>query len=45
MQLILVSLAALAFTVGGIFMKYAEGLRNLSASVLFLAMFGFGAVL
>jgi quaternary ammonium compound-resistance protein SugE len=45
MQLILASLAALAFTVGGIFMKYAEGLRNVSASMLFLAMFGFGAVL
>ena len=45
MQLMLASLAALAFTVGGIFMKYAEGLRNLAASSGFLVMFGLGAVL
>jgi small multidrug resistance pump/quaternary ammonium compound-resistance protein SugE len=38
-------LAALAFTVGGVFMKYADGLRNTWASVLFLVMFGIGAVL
>jgi len=45
MQLMLASLAALAFTVGGIFMKYADGLRNAPASVLFLVMFVFGAAL
>jgi hypothetical protein len=32
----LASLAALAFTVGGIFMKYADGLRNVPASILSL---------
>ena len=34
MQLVLSALAALSFTVGGIFMKHANGLRNESAILL-----------
>jgi quaternary ammonium compound-resistance protein SugE len=45
MQLMLAVLAAFAFTIGGIFMKYADGLRNVWPCVVFLLMFGFGAVL
>ena len=43
MQLVLCSLAALSFAVGGIFMKHADGLRHASASVVFLLLFGAGA--
>ena len=45
MHIALASIAALAFTVGGIFMKYADGLRNASATALFLLLFAFGAVM
>jgi multidrug transporter EmrE-like cation transporter len=45
MQLMLPVLAALAFTIGGVFMKYADGLHNNWATFLFLLMFGLGAVL
>ncbi len=41
----LASIAALSFTVGGIFMKHADGLRNTSASAMFLLLFAFGAVI
>ena len=43
MHLVLASIAALAFTVGGIFMKHADGLRDAFASALFLLLFAFGA--
>ena len=45
MHLVLASIAALCFTVGGIFMKHADGLRNTSATALFLLLFAFGAVI
>jgi multidrug transporter EmrE-like cation transporter len=43
MQLVLVGLAALFFTVGGIYMKRADGLRNTLATALFLVLFACGA--
>jgi multidrug transporter EmrE-like cation transporter len=43
MQLALASLAALLFTVGGIFMKHADGMRHASATALFLLLFALGA--
>lgn len=43
MQLVLASVAALSFTVGGIFMKHADGLRHPLATALFLLLFAFGA--
>ena len=43
MQLVLSSVAALSFTVGGIFMKHADGLQNACAAALFLLLFAFGA--
>jgi multidrug transporter EmrE-like cation transporter len=45
MQLVLASLAALFFTVGGIFMKRADGLHDRPATALFLLLFGVGAVI
>ena len=44
-QLALISLAALSFTVGGIFMKRADGVRHASATALFLLLFAFGAAI
>lgn len=43
MQLTLCLLAALAFTAGGVLMKYADGLRHLPASAAYLALFVAGA--
>jgi quaternary ammonium compound-resistance protein SugE len=34
-----------AFTAGGVFMKHADGLRNLMPSALFLTLFALGASL
>ncbi len=45
MHLVLASIAALSFTVGGIFMKHADGLHNRSAAAMFLLLFAFGAVI
>ena len=45
MPLFLSSIAALCFTVGGIFMKHADGLRNASATAVFLLLFAFGAAI
>ncbi len=45
MHLVLAALAALFFTVGGIFMKQADGLQNGPATALFLLLFAFGAVI
>ena len=45
MHIALASIAALAFTVGGVFMKHADGVRNASATALFLLLFAFGAVI
>jgi multidrug transporter EmrE-like cation transporter len=45
MQLVLSSLAALSFTVGGIFMKRADGLHHATATALFLLLFAVGAVI
>ena len=45
MQLVLSSVAALSFTVGGIFMKHANGLQNAPAAALFLLLFAFGAAI
>ena len=45
MQLVLASLAALFFTVGGIFMKRADGLHNGSATAVFLMLFAAGAAI
>ena len=45
MQIALISLAALSFTVGGIFMKRADGVRHASATSLFLLLFAFGAAI
>lgn len=42
--MLLAAVAALSFTIGGVFMKYADGIRNVSAAALFLALFAFGAV-
>jgi multidrug transporter EmrE-like cation transporter len=41
----MVMMAALAFAVGGIFMKLSEGLTRLPASVGVFALFGLGAAL
>lgn len=38
-------LAALCFTIGGLFMKSADGVRHLAPAVGFLLLFGAGAVL
>ncbi len=38
-------LAALAFTLGGVFMKYADGLTHAGPTAAFVALFGVGAVL
>lgn len=45
MHLVLASLAALFFTVGGIFMKRADGLRHGLAVITFLMLFAVGAAL
>ena len=45
MHVVLASIAALSFTVGGIFMKYADGPHSRSATALFLLLFAFGAVI
>ncbi len=45
MALTLCLLAALAFTVGGVLMKAAGGLRPSSATVAFLTLFAVGAAL
>jgi multidrug transporter EmrE-like cation transporter len=38
-------LAALCFTTGGLFMKHADGFRQLAPGLAFLLLFGVGAVL
>ncbi len=43
--IVLPVLAALAFTVGGIFMKYADGMRHVPATSLFLIFFVIGAAM
>jgi multidrug transporter EmrE-like cation transporter len=45
MLLLLGLLAALCFTTGGLFMKYADGFRQLTPALAFLLLFGAGAVL
>jgi quaternary ammonium compound-resistance protein SugE len=45
MHLVLGAVAALSFTVGGIFMKRADGLQNAPAAALFLLLFAIGAAL
>lgn len=44
-MLVLGLLAALCFTTGGLFMKYADGFRQLAPGAAFLLLFGVGAVL
>jgi multidrug transporter EmrE-like cation transporter len=45
MSLVLAGLAALFFTVGGIFMKRADGLHHAPAAAMFLALFASGAAI
>jgi quaternary ammonium compound-resistance protein SugE len=45
MHLLLASLAAVSFTVGGIFMKRADGVRHAPAAAAFLLLFACGAVI
>lgn len=45
MQFALMALAALAYTLGGILMKHADGLRHLTLAGGFLVLFAIGAVL
>ncbi len=45
MHLMLAGLAALAFTAGGVFMKYADGVRQLWPVLGFVTLFGIGAAL
>ena len=45
MPLVLASLAAISFTVGGIFMKRADGLHNAPAAAVFLLLFAVGAAI
>ena len=45
MPFILAVLAALAFTTGGVLMKYADGLRHAAAVAGFVALFAAGAML
>lgn len=45
MYMLLASLAALAFTTGGVFMKQADGLRHALPVAIFVALFGVGAAL
>ncbi len=45
MQLLLLSLAAVLFAVGGIFMKWSSGMTRLAPSTAFLALFCAGASL
>lgn len=45
MHLTLSALAALAFTVGGVFMKHADGLRHALPVAGFVALFAFGAAM
>ena len=45
MLLALGLLAALSFTTGGLFMKHADGFRQLQPGLAFLLLFGLGAVL
>ncbi|MEZ5291791.1 MAG: SMR family transporter [Vicinamibacterales bacterium] len=44
-MLLLGLLAALCFTTGGVFMKHADGFRQLLPALTFVALFGLGAVL
>jgi len=44
-QLVFASMAAVCFTVGGVFMKRAEGLEHAQPTALFLVLFGVGAAL
>ncbi len=45
MHLTLAILAAVAFTVGGVLMKHADGIRHVLPVAGFIALFGCGAVL
>jgi len=45
MYLTLALLAALAFTAGGVCMKYADGVRHLLPVLGFVSLFGIGAAL
>lgn len=45
MNALFVIAAALSFTLGGYFMKYADGFSSLLPSLLVLALFGLGATL
>lgn len=45
MHLILASLAAVSFTVGGIFMKRADGLQHVPSAAVFLLLFAAGAII
>lgn len=45
MYMLLAILAALCFTSGGIFMKYADGVRHLLPVVGYVTLFGIGAML
>jgi len=43
--MLLAILAALSFTSGGVFMKYADGARHAVPVVAYITVFGIGAVL
>ena len=45
MFMLLAILAALAFTGGGVFMKYADGVRHVGPVMGYVGLFGIGAVL
>jgi multidrug transporter EmrE-like cation transporter len=45
MMLLLGLLAALCFTTGGLFMKHADGFRQLTPALAFLLLFCVGAIL
>jgi multidrug transporter EmrE-like cation transporter len=45
MHLVLAAAAALAFTLGGVCMKYADGLRQALPALGFIGLFATGAVL
>lgn len=45
MRMVLAILAAFAFTIGGVAMKYADGVPSRAFAVVYVALFGVGAVL
>jgi len=45
MEILLAFLAALAFTIGGVFMKHADGVRYAGPAAAYVALFALGAML